>query len=244
MELEYKKAKLEFKKEKEGSFRLIFATTNIKDHDNDVTAPGAFPSGKEIPMSAYQHTSWDGSLPVGKAVISEVGDMAIAEGEFFLNTTHGKDHYETIKALGDIQEYSYGYKPIEFEFGKFEGQDVRFLKKVNVFEISPVLKGAGIGTRTLSIKSEGTTYAEHTETVLAAVDELLVRTKSLADLRRDAGRQLSGANLEKLTRLEKSLVELLTYKTHTEESLKVEQVNAQKLFLELSKLKMNFMEVC
>lgn len=235
MELEYKKAKLEFKKDKEGAFRIVFATTNIKDHDNDVTNPGAFPAGKLIPMSAYQHGSWEGSLPVGKAVISEVADMAIAEGEFFMNTTHGKDHYETIKSLGDIQEYSYGFKPIEFEYGKFDDQDVRFLKKVDVFEISPVLRGAGIGTRTLSIKSEGTTYNEQSEMALAALSAWAGRTKSLADLRKAEGRDLSHVNMERLDTAIKTLSDIRAVLAQPD------PVNGQ-LFLEISKLKTEFLE--
>lgn len=209
MELEYKKARLEFKKDKPGAFRIVFAETGVIDLDSDVTSQGAFPTGKMVPMSAYGHGSWQGELPVGKAVITEEGNEAIAEGEFFLNTTQGKDHYETVKALGDIQEYSYGFKPTEFEFGEFEGKDVRFLKKVDVFEISPVLKGAGIGTHTQSIKSDKElTFNDEFEAVLATNSKFVERCKGLAALRATKGKELSTANKERLTSLLKSLTDL------------------------------------
>ncbi len=209
MELEYKKARLEFKKDKPGNFRIVFAKTGVIDLDSDVTNQGAFPAGKMIPMSAYGHGSWQCELPVGKAVITEEGNEVIADGEFFLNTTHGKDHYETIKALGDIQEYSYGFEPTEYEFGEFEGKDVRFLKKVDVYEISPVLKGAGIGTHTLSIKSDKElTLNDEFEAVLATNSKFIERCKGLVALRATKGKDLSAANKERLIKLQGSLAGL------------------------------------
>jgi len=204
--LEYKTVKLQLKADKPGHFSAVIATLNVKDHGDDVTLPGAFPDGKELIMSAYQHGSWNGELPVGKGTIHEVGNEVVVEGEFNLASATGKEHYETVKFLGGMQEYSYGFRPIEYEFGKFEDSEVRFLKKVDPFEFSPVLKGEGIGTRTRDIKSDsGQTYAEQAKTALAAVDALVVRTKSLADLRRKDGRSLSDTHREQLTTLSTSL---------------------------------------
>lgn len=209
--MEKKSIQIQLKEDKPGSFIARIAKLNVIDHDKDVTMPGAFQQGKTVLISAYQHGSWMGELPVGKAVIKEIKDEVIAEGEFNLNTASGKEHYEAIKFSAELQEWSYGFKPVEFEMGEQEGQEVRFLKKIEVFEISPVLKGAGKDTATLGIKAEnkeGTPYAEQSEAVLAAVTDLLARTKSLADLRRKDGRDLSTANKEKILSLEKSLADL------------------------------------
>lgn len=135
-----------------GAVRAVFATLNVVDKDGDITIPGAFESGAEVIISAYGHQSWGGSLPVGKGVINEVGNEAVFEGRFFLNTTHGRDTYETLKGLGPRQEWSYGYNVLDSEQQTIDGKAVRVLKKLRVVEVSPVLVGAGINTRTLAVK--------------------------------------------------------------------------------------------
>ncbi len=212
MDIERKSVQLELKADKEGTFIARIARLNVVDLDKDVTLPGAFPDGKTVLISAYQHGSWMGELPVGKAVIHEAGDEVIAEGEFNLNTETGREHYEAVKFSGELQEWSYGFKVIESEQGEQDGEEVRLLRKVEPFEISPVLKGAGKETATLDIKADngadgGTPYADQAEAVLAAVNDLVARTKSLADLRRNEGRDLSEANRERIKAIHESLVE-------------------------------------
>jgi hypothetical protein len=43
---------------------------------------------------------------------------------------------------------------VDVEYGTYRGQRVRFLKALDVTEISPVLRGAGIGTRTVDAKDD------------------------------------------------------------------------------------------
>jgi phage head maturation protease len=201
--MEHKAIKISFKSDKEGSFSAVIATLNVEDSDGDITEPGAFPTGKELVVSAYQHGSWQGALPVGKAVIREAGNLVIADGEFNLASVSGKDHYETVKFTGDLQEWSYGFWPTKWRKEEREGKEVRILEAVDPIEISPVLKGAGVGTATLGIKN--LSFAEHFEVVLAAVKDVSERTKSLADLRRKEGRALSPAKREQVKELRAQL---------------------------------------
>jgi hypothetical protein len=135
-----------------GEIEAVFATLGVVDHDGDVTKPGAF--GKQnVRISAYNHGSWSGALPVGKGTISEVGNEAILNGKFFMSTTHGRDTFETVKESGDLMEWSYGYDILAASPGQQDGRDVQFLEELNVIEVSPVILGAGIDTRTLSAKS-------------------------------------------------------------------------------------------
>jgi len=210
MVLTRKSVQLELKKDKEGAFVAKIATLNVIDKDGDVTASGAFPQGKEVLVSAYQHESWGGALPVGKAIIKEDGDDVIAEGEFNLKTQTGREHYEAVKFSGGLQEWSYGFSVLESEDSEVEGQKVRILKSVEPYEISPVLLGAGIGTQTLAIKNDKTAYVDQAESVLAAVSDLTERTKSLADLRRKEGRVLSSSNRERMSKLLKALSDVAT----------------------------------
>lgn len=151
--MDTKSLRVEIKDESKGLVRAIFSTFNVVDSDGDVTVPGAFTDGAAVRISAYGHASWSGTLPVGKGVIRQTATAAILEGEFFLDTTHGADTFRTVQRMGELQEWSYGYDPVKYSFGEFDGRRVRFLEQQQVHEVSPVLLGAGIGTRTLSAKS-------------------------------------------------------------------------------------------
>lgn len=144
---------VEIKNETLGQVEAVFATLGVKDKDGDVTNPGAFTNGAECIISAYGHKSWEGALPVGMGTIREVGNKAVCEMQFFMDTTHGRDHFNTVKALGDKGEWSYGFKVEDSEPGELEGKSVRVLKKMHVFEVSPVFRGAGEGTMTTSAKA-------------------------------------------------------------------------------------------
>lgn len=146
--------RVEIKDEDKGEVTVVFATLNVIDSDGDVTSPGAFQNGAKVRISAYGHKSWEGFLPVGKGSIREVGNEAVMDGRFFMDTAAGLDTFRVVKELGEdgLQEWSYGYDPVEYSFGDFEGQRVRFLKRLKVHEVSPVLLGAGVGTRVLAAK--------------------------------------------------------------------------------------------
>ena len=133
-----------------GAFVATFATLDVIDKDGEVTVKGAFQDGQEVRISAWGH-NW-GALPVGKGTIHANDTKAWVEGQFFLDTSHGQDTYKTVKSLGTLQEWSYGFSVTEEAMGEFEGQKVRFLKGLDVFEVSPVLLGAGINTGTDAIK--------------------------------------------------------------------------------------------
>ena len=148
-------SRVDIKDADKGEVTAVFATIGVIDKDNDVTVPGAFENGAKVAISAYGHKSWEGVAPVGKGTIREVGNEAILEGRFFLDTQAGADTFRVVKALGEdgLQEWSYGYEE-QAHFGEFEGKRVRFLDKLKVHEVSPVLLGAGEGTRVLSTKSQ------------------------------------------------------------------------------------------
>lgn len=140
----------------QGLVEAVFARFDVIDKDGDITVKGAFADGASCVISAYGHKSWEGALPVGKGTIHEVGDTAVFSGQFFLNTTHGRDTFETVKALSEdgLQEWSYSLHDVEAEAAVVDGRKVRVLKKIGIVkEVSPVLRGAGVDTTTLSIKS-------------------------------------------------------------------------------------------
>lgn len=134
-----------------GSFRATFATLNVIDHDGDVTVPGAFKDGQSVRIAQWGH-NWAGPA-IGKGVIHADQERAWVDGQFFLGMPEAVSTYESVKGLGDLAEWSYGFDVTQSEPGQFEGQSVRYLKGLQVHEVSPVMLGAGIGTGTDAIKS-------------------------------------------------------------------------------------------
>ncbi len=185
----------EFKLSETGDVSVAFSRFNVIDSDGDVTFPGAMPVGKGIPMSAYGHTSWDGAPPTGKGVVAERGDLGIFDGAFFMETDQGRNAYHTTKAMADLQEWSYGYHITDGGPGTFDGKRVRELRKLDVFEVSPVLKGAGVGTGTLAIKSGAPASGAPLAELLAWDSEvkaaILDRIRAHAGTRETEGRKLS-----------------------------------------------------
>lgn len=133
-----------------GEFTAVFSTLNVIDEDMDVTIPGAFTDGQPVRIAYWGHRWHD--LPVGKGVIHSDGERAWVDGRFFLDTQSGRETYQTVKNLGELQEWSYGFDILKQAYGEFEGRDVRFLEALDVHEVSPVMLGAGIGTHTTAIK--------------------------------------------------------------------------------------------
>lgn len=144
---------LEFKQGTPGLVTCRFATLNVVDSDGDVTLPGAF-GNQTVRMQPYGHDTW--ALPIGKGAIREEGDAAIADLQ--INLEIGQQAYSALKF--DMEhgppaiEWSYVFDILEEERGKFDGQDVRFLKGLRVHSVDPVFLGAGVNTGTLSVKGK------------------------------------------------------------------------------------------
>src|SRR5262245_48562327 len=134
-----------------GELEACFSRFDTVDHDGDVTLKSAFTDGQPVPL-CWAH---DWKRIVGKGVVRVHPDRAVFEGRFFVNTMAGQEAYATVKEMGELAEYSYGYTPVEAKAGTFRGQSVRFLHKVAVHEVSAVMLGAGIGTGTERLKAGG-----------------------------------------------------------------------------------------
>jgi HK97 family phage prohead protease len=100
---------------------------------------------------------WD--MPIGKGRIKEDDGKATFDGEFFMDTDSGQEAYKIVKNMGDMQQWSFGYRVNDAETAPFKSadseneQDARYLKDLTVFEVSPVLVGANQETYTMAIKS-------------------------------------------------------------------------------------------
>lgn len=151
-----KSLRFSVKSEGQGTVTAVFSTFNVMDHDYDITLPGAFEDGAKVLISAYGHKSWMGAKPVGRGVIHADDQKAWLEGQFFLDTIDGLDTFKTIKGTDELQEWSYGFDVLETGEVTEEMRQRgvwRVIKKARVYEVCPVMLGAGIGTETLDVKS-------------------------------------------------------------------------------------------
>ena len=103
--LERKSLELKITDADQGLVEAVFSTFNVIDHDGDVLLEGAFEDGAKVRISAYGHRSWMGSLPVGRGTIRAEKDRAVLEGQFFLSTEAGKETFEVIKQMDELQEW-------------------------------------------------------------------------------------------------------------------------------------------
>lgn len=203
---------VEVKNAAEGRVKAVFATLDVVDKDGDVTVKGAFDEGAKVAISAYNHKSWEGAMPVGKGVIREEGNSVVLDGQFFLNTTHGRDAFETIKALsedGPGTEWSYGFDVLDSETPthKMADDHRRTLKKMKVHEVSPVMVGAGVGTRVVEAKNNKT-FAQQLQEVVASVKAVRERAADVMAMRAEKGKGLGSESQDHVVELVREIREL------------------------------------
>lgn len=137
-----------------GAGVAVIATLGVVDKDGDVTTAGAFGVGQTVPLVPahnWQH------VPLGKGKIREEGNEALIDFQLNMKLGIARAWHEALKFDLETppakQEWSYGFSILDSGFGEHEGQRVRFLKGMRVHEVSPVLLGAGVNTRTLALKT-------------------------------------------------------------------------------------------
>jgi hypothetical protein len=160
VEIEVKRlGSLEIKNEEKGEIEAVIATLDVVDHDHDIIRPGAIPDGAKVKLSDYGHSVAFGAPPVGKGTLLTKGNKVVFQGRYFMTTERGAEAFRTMQELGpDDQEWSFGFTVSGAELPEDQDQKKgawRVLTKLDSFEVSPVIRGAGIGTRTVSVKAAG-----------------------------------------------------------------------------------------
>ena len=155
--LSFKNAPIELKEDGDTRYiEAVFSLFDTIDSDNDVTKANALRSGytgNKVPL-VWNH---DWSKVIGRGVIETDNQKAVFKG-YFLNTEAGKEAYETVKAMQDMQQFSYGFQVMKSTKGthidsKGEEVPVRVLEDVKVWEVSPVLVGAQQNSFVQALKS-------------------------------------------------------------------------------------------
>ena len=160
--------------EDKGIVTAVVSVTGVVDEVDDVIVPGAYRETlmKRRPKVCWAH-SWE--HPIGKVLYIEElmpGDerlppttrdgqpwpkaagALIASMQFNLRTAEGKDAFEVVRFYSESAEceYSIGYN-VPPGRAATDGKGTRFIKMLELYELSVVLFGAHTMTGTLSIKS-------------------------------------------------------------------------------------------
>jgi HK97 family phage prohead protease len=229
MAKQFKEFKLSTTDEVEGKVEAVFSVFNEVDSDGDVVLPNSIKSGygeKGVAM-VWAH---DWKDVVGRGEIVDDGDKAVFKGQFIMDTERGRDAFNTVKAMGDLQQWSFGYEVDDYEVGMFKKDsqeiEVRYLKNVKVWEVSPVLVGANQNTSTLSVKSdedmrddcvkdteiqeikEPKRFNEDVDELLIKLSTVLKRAKELTALRLKKEKLLSESSTDVLEELQDTLQEV------------------------------------
>ena len=252
--------------EDNGTVSAVFSVFNEIDSDNDVVLPNSIKSGygdKGVAM-VWGH---DWKNIIGKGQIIQDNDKAVFKGQFNLNTTAGKEAYETVKAMGDLQQWSFGFEVKDSEMGIFkkengEEKEVRYLKDLKVWEVSPVMVGANQNTYTVAVKEQkepedeiteevieekentGLRFADEVDNLLIKMVTLLTRAKELTALRLGKNKQLSDSSVEEMEKLKDALQDmhqdidtLLRVGSDSYEQVEIiDELDVNELFRETSNL--------
>jgi len=155
--LSFKNAPIELKEDGDKRYiEAVFSLFDTIDSDNDVTKANALRSGytgNKVPL-VWNH---DWSKVIGRGIIETDNQKAVFKG-YFLNTEAGKEAYNTVKEMQDMQQFSYGFQVMKSSKGthidsKGEEVPVRVLEDVKVWEVSPVLVGAQQNSFVQALKS-------------------------------------------------------------------------------------------
>lgn len=134
----------------QGIVEAYVSIFNNIDLDGDIIKMGAFKESlkAKLPKGVWMH---DWNIPIAKTLKAEEHEKGLfIQAQFNLETQRGKEAYSDIK-FGIIDEFSIGFRVLDFEWDE---ADNRVIKKVKLYEWSPVLAGANPDTELLDVKNK------------------------------------------------------------------------------------------
>lgn len=200
-----------------------YASTYNWDSVKERVVPGAFSNLDEFKRDGFVAVghSWE-QLGVASPIEAFEDDNGLFVRAMFHTTPEAQAVRTTVKERlerGNSVKLSIGYEVLADEYVP-EG---RLLKSLKLYEYSIVTVPAQPRAAVTSAKR--LTLPDHSDAVLAAVDELKTRLVSLRDLRMKEGRVLSDANRKRISSLKDALTAVLT---DLDELLTATQPNTEK----------------
>lgn len=249
MQLEHKEIPFDLKAAQNGmGFCGYGSTWHNMDSYGDIIAPGAFKDGLPYFLKKgvilYQHAI---RQPIGKPKSAKEDDHGLYLEASISDTELGREVRtligdDVIQSLSigfvpngvkwmdtceEVEKYwqSVGYKPSDEDMAgaKYGG---RLLTAIKLYEISPVTFPANGLCDITAVKEAGAgcrSFADHSEMVLAAVEEFVKRAEQLGELRAADDRPLSGSARRRLKQLQAQIDALLATKEGPADELRALQ---------------------
>jgi HK97 family phage prohead protease len=136
----------------EGTIEAYVSIFGNIDSYGDIVEPGAFKDSLAKWFPRYPKGIWahDWSLPIAETLEAKEDARGLyIKGKLLLTVEKGKEAWELIKS-GVVTDFSFGYEVNEYEYDTL---GYRHLKKLTIYEWSPVLVGANNQATILSMKS-------------------------------------------------------------------------------------------
>ena len=205
MQLDGKEVKLELKALHISNVKILDPALGIieayvsffgnVDSYGDVVQKGAFAESIAKHFPRYPKGVWahDWTQPIAKTLeIKEDTQGLYVKGQLLLDIQKAKEAYILIKE-GVVTDFSFGYEVDEAVIDESTG--FRLLKKLTIYEWSPVLVGANDRATLLRVKGDGQEIAEENEgETLAEEENIEDLEKSKKQPEEKIGRVLSEAN--------------------------------------------------
>ena len=177
-----------------GEIKAVIAKMDVIDHDGDIMSSGSV-GKQEVVVSAYNHGSWGdflspGQLPIGEGRVYETNKEMRFEGKLFTDMAGAGETLKLLKNLGSKQEWSFSLHNVRGKAETVDEKDVYRIESVEVHEVSPVLKGASIGSRTLSVKQRDTEITRLKAELDKAEASIAELQKKLAEARNEHARDI------------------------------------------------------
>jgi HK97 family phage prohead protease len=187
-----------------GIVETVFAVFGNLDKGNDIIHPGAFTTTfvqNGLKVKILDHHNRDSVLDVlGKPkafrelsrdelpmdLLKEYPEAtggAWAQVQFNMKTQAGHDVFQHFRA-GDIDEWSFGYDALDKDYTEIDKIQVRNLRTIKLYELSPVIWGMNPATTTTSAKEEKPAPEETENTIR-------IRVRDPGDFQEDSFRTIS-----------------------------------------------------
>lgn len=132
----------------EGVIEAYVSIFGNVDSDGDIIMRGAFLESlaKKLPVGCWSH-EWD--EPIAKTLEAYEDNKGLyVKAQFVMTVQRAKEAFELIKA-GVIDEFSIGFRILDWEY---DDAGHRVIKKVRLYEWSPVVAGANPDTELIGVK--------------------------------------------------------------------------------------------
>lgn len=202
----------------------IAAVHGNVDEGGDKSWPGSFADttidGRDRAVFLWMHDSGDPptasinyvreikARELPPAVLSYAPDATggVEISRTYLDTPRGNEILTAITA-GAIDEMSYAYVPIAYDYEELDGKTIRNLRKVQIYDYSDVTWG--MNPATVGSKSDWKIrpLADHASALEDAIAIFSTRLAELKERRAKAGRTFSAANTTRIVTIADAMAE-------------------------------------